>query len=121
MCHPRTRGRPGRNRALSDSTPSPDLLNPEHAARAHHDYAQNAAEIESMPVVEVKDSMKHASQAHILKVMELMGCDEGHESSVLRLPYIDIRCNVQGASDIDTAGLKMCFGVVLKLGRFCLI
>jgi hypothetical protein len=34
-----------------------------------------------MPAVEDKDSIEHACQAHILKVMELMGC-----VAMLKLP-----------------------------------
>lgn len=89
---------------MSESEPPPDRLNPERVARARHD--QYTADIEVTPAVEDKDSIEHASQAHILKVMELMGCDEGYESSVRRLPHIDIRREVQCASEIDTAGLN---------------
>ena len=40
--------------------------------------------------MEDDDPIEHASQAHISKVMELMGCDEGYESAVRRLPQIDV-------------------------------
>ena len=49
MCHPRTRGRPSKERALSDPEPSSDRLNPERVAWARHEYA---ADIEVTPVVE---------------------------------------------------------------------
>ena len=41
--------------------------------------------------------------------MELMGCDEGYESAVRRLPQIDIRREVQCASvpsEIDVAAMN---------------
>ena len=49
---------------------------------------QDAADIEVTPVVEDKDLIERASQAHILKVMELMGCNEGHECSVRTLIFV---------------------------------
>ena len=52
----------------------------------------------------------NASQAHILKVMELMGCDEGYESAVRRLPQIDVRREVLCASVpsvVDVAAMNL--------------
>ena len=56
--------------------------------RVHHDQG-DAADSEVI-VVEDDDPIEHAPQAHILKVMELVGCDEGYESAVRRLPQIDV-------------------------------
>ena len=59
-----------KERALSDSEPR---LNPERVVQAHHDHDQYAADFEVTPALEDKDLIEHASQAHILKIMELMG------------------------------------------------
>ena len=59
--------------------------------------------------MEDDDPIEHASQAHILKVMELMGCDEGYGSAVRRLPQIDVCREVQCASvpsEVDIAAMN---------------
>ena len=103
-----------KERALSDSEPR---LNPERVVQAHHDHDQYAADFEVTPAVEDKDSIEHASQAHILKIMELMGCDEG--SSVRQLPHI-VKYNVQVRLIwLVSIELKMCFGEASRLGHSC--
>ena len=94
LCQPHTRGRPRKAMVLSRS--EPQRLNPERRARVHHD--QDDAVDSEVIAVEDDDPIEHASQAHILKVMELMGCDEGYESAVRRLPQIDVCREVQCAS-----------------------
>ena len=57
------------------------------------------------------ESVQYALQAHILKVMRLMGCEDGYESSMRRLPHIDVCNQIQYASELDAASvqrLKMC-------------
>ena len=61
--------------------------------------------------MEDDDPIEHASQGHILKVMELMGCDEGYKSAVRRLPqiHVDVRREVQRASvpsEVDVAAMN---------------
>ena len=59
--------------------------------------------------MEDDDPIEYASQAHILKVMEHVGCDEGYGSAVRRLPQIDVRREVQCASvpsEIDVAAMN---------------
>ena len=56
---------------LSRSEPQP--LNPECQAHDQDD----AADSEGIAVDDIDDPFEHASQVHILKVMELIGCDEG--------------------------------------------
>ena len=97
MCQLRTHGRPRKESEseLSQSVstqPSTQRINPERAARVHKD---NIVAVEA-PAKE--DGRRVSSlQAHILDVLELMGCKE-HESSVQRLPHIDARCQVLHAS-----------------------
>ena len=90
MCQPRTaRGRPRKeSESEPESSPLIQRVNPERAARAHHD-SNIAAEVPA------KDdgSRVSSSQAHILDVLELMDCKE-LESSVRRLPHTNNRCHV---------------------------
>ena len=93
MCQPRTRGRPRKESESEPSQsvstqPSPQRVNPERAARVHKD------SIVAVEAPAKEDGRRVSSlQAHILDVLELMGCKE-HESSVQRLPHIDARCQV---------------------------
>ena len=85
------------------SRSEPQRLNPEGLARVHHDQDTTDSEVIA---VEDDDLIERASQAHILKVMELMGCDEGYEYAVQRLPQIHVRPEVQCASvpsEVDVA------------------
>ena len=97
------RGRPRKAMVLSRS--EPQRLNAKAQARVHHDQ-DDAVESEAI-AVEDDDPIEHASQAHIF--MELMGCDEGYESAVRRLPRIDVRREVQCASvpsEVDVAAMN---------------
>ncbi|KAL5475612.1 hypothetical protein EMCRGX_G025445 [Ephydatia muelleri] len=60
------------------------------------------APVETTPVVveDDGDGIDYASQAHILKVLELMDGKDEHEHSVRRLPHIDIRHQVECANEI---------------------
>ena len=61
------------------------------------------------PSIHVSDDrLEHvsASQAQILKVLELMYCEEGYESSVRRLSHIDVRRHVQYANELDAATIQ---------------
>ena len=58
------------------------------------------------PSIHVSDDRSEhvsASQAQILKVLELMDCEEGYESSMRRLPHIDVRHHVQYENELDVA------------------
>ena len=62
-----------------------------------------------MPSIHVSDDcLEHvsASQAQILKVLELMDCEDGYESSVRRLPHIDVRRHVQYENELDAATIQ---------------
>eukprot|EP00731_Ephydatia_muelleri_P000275 Em0001g275a len=89
------------------SRSEPQRLNPERQAQVHPD--QDDAVDSEVIAVEDDDPIENASQAHILKVMELMGCDEGYESAVRQLPQIDVRHEVQCASvpsEVDVAAMN---------------
>ena len=69
------------------------------------------------PSIHVSDDrLEHvsASQAQILKVLELMDCEEGYESSVRRLPHIDVRRHVQYENELDAATIQRIDNVFLK-------
>ena len=61
--------------------------------------------MEATPTI-TDESIQYASQAHILKVMGLMGCEDRYESSVRRLPHIDVRNQIQYASELDAASVQ---------------
>ena len=116
MCTPRAaRGRPRKESESPSEPPSSSPLvqrvNPERAAR---DRVLDSNAIAETP--EKEDiSQVSSSQAHILDVLELMGCKE-HESSVRRLPHIDNRCQVVNASeaDIDATAMQRVDNVFLR-------
>ena len=45
----------------------------------------------------------------LLKAMALMDCEDGYECSVRKLPHIDIRHQVQYASDLDATSTQRIF------------
>ena len=47
-----------------------------------------------------------ANPVQILKVLELMDCEDGYESSVRRLPHIDVRRHVQYENELDAATIQ---------------
>lgn len=104
-------GRPRKTRVVLDS--ALHRLNPTRSARIDPDAD---APVETTPVVveDDGDGINYASQAHILKVLELMGCNDEHERSVRRLPHIDIRHQVQYANEIDAGSMKRIENVFLK-------
>eukprot|EP00731_Ephydatia_muelleri_P016271 Em0009g695a len=58
------------------------------------------------PSIHVSDDrLEHvsASQAQILKVLD---CEDGYESSVRRLPHIDVRRRVQYENELDAATIQ---------------
>ena len=58
--------------------------------------------MEETPAI-TDEAIQYASQAHILKVM---GCADGYESSVRRFPHIDVRNQIQYASELDAASVQ---------------
>ena len=74
------------------------------------------APVETTPVVVEGDGdgINYASQVHILKVLELMGCDGEHERSVRRLPHIDIRHQEQIANELHAGSMKRIENVFLR-------
>ena len=108
MCQPRTRGRP---RKECESEPSHLIHSAECAAKVHKDSIVAA-------VTPAKEDGRRVSslQAHILEVLELMGCSKEHESSVQGLPHIDARCQVLHPSktDIDAAAMQRIENVYLR-------
>ena len=88
MCTLRAaRGRPRKESKSPSEPPSSSPLvqhiNPECAARDRVLDSNVTAETSEKEVI----SQVLSSQAHILDVLELMGC-KGHESSVRRLPHM---------------------------------
>ena len=55
------------------------------------------------------------SQAQISKVLEVMNCEDGYESSVRRLPNIDVRRRVQHENDLGAATMQ-CIDIVFRKG-----
>ena len=103
LCQPRSRGRPRKDSVSSDSE-TLARSNPERQARIHYDTVASASSaLDMMPSIHLSDDrMEHvsASQAQILKVLELMDCEDGYESSVRRLPHIDVRRHVQYENEL---------------------
>ncbi|KAL5479497.1 hypothetical protein EMCRGX_G023024 [Ephydatia muelleri] len=116
MCTPRAaRGRPRKESESPSEPPSSSPLvqrvNPERAARDRVLDSNATAETPEKEDI----SQVSSSQAHILDVLELMGCKE-HESSVRRLPHFDNRCQVVNASeaDIDATAMQRVDNVFLR-------
>ena len=109
------RGRPRKESESPSEPPSSSPLvqraNPERAARDRVLDSNVTAETPEKEDI----SQVSSSQAHILDVLELMGCKE-HESSVRRLPHIDNRCQVVNASeaDIDATAMQRVDNVFLR-------
>ena len=61
--------------------------------------------MEETPAI-TDEAIQYASQAHILKVMGQMGCEDGYKSSVRTLPHIDVRNQIQYASELDAASVE---------------
>ena len=92
-CQPHTRGRPKKASAVQET---PHRLNPERCATCTLRFAaETASELDTM---NEGTSNYASSQVHICQVLKLMGCDE-HENSVRTLPSIEIRRQVEWASD----------------------
>ena len=116
LCQPRTLGRPRKTSVVIGS--EPHRVNPVRSARIDTcSFADASLEsvVETTPDLVEDDSngIKYASQAHVLQVLELMGCTDGHEHSVRRLPHIDIRYQLHDANDIDADSMKRIENVFL--------
>ena len=92
--------------------------NPERQARIHHDTVASAScAVDMTPSIHVSDDrLEHvsASQAQILKVLELMDCEDGYESSMRRLPQIDVCRHVQYENELDAATIQRIDNVFRK-------
>ena len=107
-CQTRTRGRPRK----SDESETPHRINPEREARVH--ISARGTDVSAGMAVEdcsgptcSTHTYHHASlQAHIIEILECMGCKD-YDSSVRRLPHVDVRQQVLYASndEIDAAGM----------------
>ena len=117
MCQPRSRGRrrPRKEDSVSsdcETVQTPARSNPERRARIHPDALAPASAADdvtpSTTTFVSDDHSQHVSgsQAQILKVLEVMNCEEGYESSVRRLPSIDVRCRVQHENDLGAATMQ---------------
>mgnify|MGYP006372680221 FL=1 len=117
MCQPRSRGRgrPRKEDSVSsdcETVQTPARSNPERRARIHHDALAPASAADdvtpSTTTFVSDDHSQHVSgsQAQILKILEVMNCEDGYESSVRRLPNIDVRRRVQHENDLDAATLQ---------------
>ena len=101
-CQPCTRGRPKKASTVQET---PHGLNPERRATCTSRFAaEPASELDTM---NEGTSNYASSQVHICQVLKLMGCDE-HENSVRTLPSIEIRRQLEWASDreIDHASMR---------------
>ena len=106
LCQPRSRGRPRKDTLVASDPETAARSNPEREARIHHTTDASASSVlEEAPAI-TDEAIQYASQAHILKVMGQMGCEDGYESSVRRLPHIDVRRHVQFASELDAASVQ---------------
>ena len=110
FCQPRSRGRPRKDALVAPDSEAAGRprSNPERQATVHHSTVASASSVlVAMPAVTLTDeSVKYGSQAHILKVMALMGCEDGYECSVRRLPHNEVRNDVQCASQLDAASVQ---------------
>ena len=98
-CQPRTRGRPRK----SDESETPYRINPEREARVHSADVSVGMAVEDCST----HTYRHASsQAHIIEILECMGCED-YDSSVRRLPQVDVRQQVLYATndEINAAGM----------------
>ena len=120
MCQPRSRGRgrPRKEDSYSvssdcETVQTPARSNPERLARIHPDAlapASAADDVTPSTTTFVSDDhsqhVSAGSQAQILKVLEVMNCEDGYESSVRRLPNIDVRRRVQHENDLGAATMQ---------------
>ena len=111
-CQPRTRGHPRK----SDESETPYRINPEREARVHSADVSVGMAVEdcSEPTCSTHPYRYASSQAHIIEILECMGCED-YDSSVRRLSHVDVRQQVLYATndEIDAAGIhqvEMCFG-----------
>ena len=74
----------------------------------HGTIAFASSAMEAMPVITDDTSTMHRKQK-LLKAMALMDCEDGYECSVRKLPHIDIRHQVQYASDLDATSTQRIF------------
>ena len=105
-CQPQTRGRPRK----SDESETPYRINPEREARVHSARGTDvsvgmAVEDCSGPTCSSHTYRHVSSQAHI-EILDCMGCED-YDSSVRRLPHVDVRQQVLYVTndEIDTAGM----------------
>ena len=116
LCQPCSRCRP--RKSVSSDSETLARSNPERQARIHYDTVASASSaVDMMPSIHVSDDrFEHvsASQAQILKVLELMDCEDGYESSVRRLPRIVIRHHVQYGNELDAATIQRIDNVFCK-------
>ena len=117
-CANLVRGSRPRKDSVSSDSETLAWSNSECQARIHHDTVASASSaVDIMPSIHVSDDrLEHvsASQAHILKVLELMDCEDGYESSVQRLPHIDVRRHVQYENELDAATIQRIDNVFRK-------
>ena len=103
-CQPRTRGRSRK----SDESETPYRINPEREARVHSADVSVGMAVEdcSEPTCSTHTYRHASSQAHIIEILECMGCED-YDSSVRRLPHVDVRQQVLYATndEIDAAGM----------------
>ena len=103
-CQPRTRGRPRK----SDESETPYRINPEREARVHSADVSVGKAVEdcSEPTCSTHTYCHASSQAHIIEILECMGCED-YNSSVRKLPHVDVRQQVLYATndEIDAAGM----------------
>ena len=106
LCQPCSRGRPRKDTIVASDSETAARSNLEREARIHHTTDASASSVlEETPAI-TDEAIQYASQAHILKVMGLMGCEGGYESSVRRLPNIDVRNQIQYVSELDAASVQ---------------
>ena len=106
MCQGRIRGRPRKQNITVEHDSKPQRTNPTRQCAVRQIDIDPVIDDEIL-TVEQDEGTSYSSQAHILKVMELMGCPhEEHESSVRRLPPINIRREVLGLSEIPVASMQ---------------
>ena len=110
LCQPRSRGRPRKDALVAPDSEAAGRprSNPERQATVHHSTVASASSVlVATPAVTLTDeSVKYGSQAHILKVMAFMRCEDGYECSVRRLPHNEVRNDVQCASQLDAASVQ---------------
>ena len=114
MCQPRSRGRGRPRKEISfssdwETVQTPARSNPERRARIHPDAlapASAADDVTPSTTTFVSDDHSQHVSGSQAQILEVMNCEDKYESSVRRLPNIDVRRRVQHENDLGAATMQ---------------